>query len=133
MRIIVITLIALMACLFVGASYAVDQKGAVESKTGSSYLDSIHAKKGVGCTDCHGPALPVKGDTVENERCSSCHGSYADIAKKTRSEKFSKRNPHDSHLGEIDCVVCHKAHSESSAYCNGCHSKYDMKIPGGAK
>ncbi len=109
---------------------ALAQQAAV-SWVESRNLDAIHAKQNVGCVACHGSVFPVKGDTVENERCSACHGSYADIAARTKSVKQPNRNPHNSHLGEIDCVVCHHAHKASYAYCNGCHSRYDMKIPGG--
>jgi hypothetical protein len=103
----------------------------MSSWAGSRNMDAIHAKQNVGCQACHGSTFPVKGDTVENERCSDCHGTYEKLAAKTMNVKVPNRNPHDSHLGEIGCVVCHHAHSTSEAYCNGCHSKYDMKIPGG--
>lgn len=94
-------------------------------------LDSIHAKKNIKCADCHGPKKPVKGDTVENDVCSKCHGTYETLAAKTINPKVPNRNPHKSHLGDIDCAVCHMAHQPSEAYCNGCHSNYKMKIPGG--
>ncbi|HBL25170.1 MAG TPA: hypothetical protein DDZ40_13815, partial [Deltaproteobacteria bacterium] len=41
---------------------------------------------------------------------------------------FPDRNPHKSHLGTIDCVVCHKAHQSSKAYCLDCHKNFNMKI-----
>lgn len=98
----------------------------------SSFMDHLHQQKGVGCTDCHGKTTPVKGDTVENTTCSNCHGTYPVIAARSKlPAKIANRNPHSSHLGDIDCVVCHKAHTVSESYCLGCHAKFDMKMPGG--
>lgn len=98
----------------------------------STNLDAIHAKNKIGCAACHGKQLPEKGDTVENERCIICHGSYEALAVKTKNDAFPKKNPHKSHLGEIGCVVCHQSHNVSTSYCNGCHVKFNMKIPGGS-
>ena len=53
--------------------------------------------------------------------------------KKTEPPEFKDRNPHDSHLGEIACTVCHKAHGESKVYCLECHQKFQMTIRGEAK
>ncbi len=119
-------LITILGCIlgfacFMGLSYG----GAADG-----YLGSIHTNKNIRCADCHGAAAPVKGDTVENEVCSKCHGTYEKLAAKSMNPKIPNRNPHQSHLGEIDCVVCHMAHKPSEAYCNGCHAKFDMKIPG---
>lgn len=105
---------------------------ATASWKNSSFMDHLHQQKGVGCKECHGKGTPVKGDTVENKTCSSCHGGYPALAAKSKlPPKLAKRNPHASHLGDIDCVVCHKAHTVSVPYCLGCHAKFDMKIPGG--
>jgi hypothetical protein len=96
----------------------------------SSFLDSLHAKRNVTCAGCHGKRLPAKDDTVENERCLSCHGSYERIAEKTASVEFPKRNPHRSHLLGLACTKCHIAHGESKVYCLECHRGFQMKIPG---
>jgi hypothetical protein len=105
---------------------------ATASWKSSSFTDHLHQQKGIGCANCHGKAAPVKGDTVENKTCSGCHGDYPALAAKSKlPPKLAKRNPHASHLGEIDCVVCHKAHAVSQPYCLGCHAKFDMKMPGG--
>jgi hypothetical protein len=56
-----------------------------------------------------------------------------ELAKKTEPKDFPDRNPHKSHLGEIACTVCHRAHAESKVYCLGCHQKFEMKITGGEK
>jgi hypothetical protein len=97
----------------------------------SSFLDSLHAKRNVTCAGCHGKRLPAKDDTVENERCLSCHGSYEKLAEKTASVEFPKRNPHKSHLLGLACTKCHTAHGESRVYCLECHREFQMKISGG--
>ncbi len=96
----------------------------------SSNIDACHAKHHVSCFDCHRKGLPRKGDSVENDTCISCHDSYVDLAQKTKPARFPDRNPHESHLGEIECVVCHRAHKPSEIYCLGCHLQFDMEIKG---
>ncbi|MDQ5986662.1 MAG: hypothetical protein CSYNP_02392 [Syntrophus sp. SKADARSKE-3] len=96
----------------------------------STNTDSLHAKSGIMCLQCHGKELPKADDTVDNPRCLACHGPMDKLAKKTEPKDFKDRNPHKSHLGDIACTVCHKAHAESKVYCLGCHQKFDMKIKG---
>ncbi len=97
------------------------------------YTAKLHANRGVACSSCHGKALPKPDDTVENARCLTCHGPLEKLASKTEPKDFKDRNPHKSHLGEIACTVCHKAHGPSKVYCLDCHTKFQMKIPGQAK
>lgn len=95
-------------------------------------LDAIHAKKGIGCAGCHGKALPQLDDKPGTDRCLACHGSYAELAAKTPGQDHASRNPHKSHLGDINCTVCHKAHKTSETYCLDCHKLFKMKpIPAG--
>jgi DNA-directed RNA polymerase subunit RPC12/RpoP len=103
------------------------------SWAGSNYMDNLHAKAGIACTQCHGKGLPKPDDTVENGRCLTCHGPMDKLAQKTEPKDFKDRNPHKSHLGEIACTVCHKGHGESKVYCLDCHRNFKMKIQGGAK
>ncbi len=98
----------------------------------SSFLDSLHAKRNVTCAGCHGKKLPAKDDTVESERCLSCHDSYEKLAEKTASTEFPKRNPHKSHLFGLACTKCHIAHGESKVYCLECHRGFRMIISGGS-
>jgi len=97
------------------------------------FTAKLHANKGVACASCHGKALPRPDDTVENARCLICHGPLEQLAKKTEPKDFPDRNPHKSHLGEIACTVCHKAHGPSKVFCLDCHGKFQMKIPGQVK
>jgi hypothetical protein len=97
---------------------------------GSTHLDALHGEKNVTCSGCHGDTLPVKGDTVENERCFDCHGPAEKLVEKTAPKDFPDRNPHLSHLGQINCTVCHRAHEPSVVYCLDCHKLFKMEIPG---
>jgi len=99
----------------------------------SGYTDHLHAEASVDCAGCHGKEVPLLDSTVANDRCLACHGPLDQLAAKSAPKDFPKRNPHDSHLGDIACTVCHHAHAESKAYCLDCHRNFDMAIPGGAK
>jgi hypothetical protein len=96
----------------------------------SSYADHLHAKAMVDCAGCHGKETPLRDATVENGRCLACHGPQDQLAARSTPKDFPKRNPHDSHLGEIACTVCHHAHAESMVYCLECHRNFAMKISG---
>lgn len=83
---------------------------------------SVHQKAGVDCVKCHGDKAPAK---PAKEVCFKCHGSYDDVAAKTAG---LIPNPHASHMGELECTVCHKAHKESKVYCNDCHTFGNLKM-----
>jgi hypothetical protein len=106
-------------------------KKTVNAWAGSSYLDDLHGRKNVTCSGCHGGQLPREDDTVENSRCLSCHGGAEKLAEKTKNSDDPRQNPHKSHLGGVNCTVCHKSHGKSLVYCLGCHTQFKMKIPGG--
>jgi len=99
----------------------------------SDYMDNLHAKASLSCMNCHGKDLPAPDATVENKKCLECHGPMDQLAQKTEPADFKDRNPHKSHLGEIACTVCHKAHSASKVYCLDCHQKFKMTIQGTGK
>ena len=103
------------------------------SWAGSGYTDTLHARAGIVCSQCHGKELPKADGTVENGSCLACHGPMEKLAMKTEPKDFKDRNPHKSHLGEIACTVCHKGHGASQVYCLSCHPKFQMKIQGAAK
>ncbi len=96
----------------------------------SKNTDAIHGKADILCSACHGKHLPVTGDDVENITCLNCHGPLETLKKQSEPKDFPDRNPHNSHLGDIACTVCHKAHKPSVVYCLGCHGNFKMKIPG---
>jgi cytochrome c553 len=108
-------------------------KKAFASWVNSDNMDHLHAKATVDCAGCHGKQAPQTESTVENSRCLACHGPQAELVAKSKPKDFPNRNPHESHLGEAPCTVCHHAHAESRSYCLECHQNFNMPIPGGAK
>lgn len=87
------------------------------------FLADKHKNRGMDCSGCHGEK-PPKQD-VPMVVCLGCHGDYQKMAAKTR---HLDPNPHNSHLGEIDCGKCHHAHKASVLACNECH-QLDMMVP----
>ena len=112
----------------------------LESWQSSDYGAAAHAEQGVACLDCHEPTLQqqmdelvmyVQGDfTVPLEErefpvefCFDCHEAnehtgYEEVIQRTAGLEI---NPHDSHLGEMDCATCHRMHNPSEDYCAQCH------------
>ncbi len=76
------------------------------------------------CQACHTKPIKVSdSQTHENEQCSSCHGSYEELA----NDKL-KFDPHTSHLGQINCTSCHSGHAKPQLTCNNCHN-FEMEMP----
>ena len=84
-------------------------------------------KKQKSCSACHDKDILGEA-TIKNKKCLECHGSLEKLTDKTAPKDFPDRNPHKSHLGEINCTVCHTAHAESKVYCLECHPKFEMKL-----
>jgi len=93
-------------------------------------IGGAHAGMDFSCTDCHQTDTP--GIPPTNKNCLQCHDSYEALAKATApqhvdpEDKESAANPHDSHMGPIDCFNCHKTHTPSELVCAECHS-FDME------
>ena len=87
------------------------------------FLADKHKIRGMHCSGCHEES-PANQD-VPMAVCLGCHGDYRKVAAET--DKLDP-NPHDSHLGEIDCGKCHHAHKASVNACNECH-QFDVKVP----
>jgi len=112
----------------------------LESWNGSDLLANAHALENVTCLDCHEPTLqqqmdelvvymqgdftvPLEERQFETQFCFDCHEpnehtSYEEVIQLTEALEL---NPHDSHLGEMDCDICHKTHRPSEDYCAQCH------------
>lgn len=69
------------------------------------------------CTDCHETTNPKK--SPEMRTCFNCHESYTAIKNIT---KKVQPNPHGSHLGELNCSLCHSTHGSNKLYCSNCHN-----------
>lgn len=69
----------------------------------------------------HQGSWPVSKDGFATKgQCMKCHGDYPALVKKTARD--SGINPHYSHLGEVNCVECHKPGQEKpELMCNQCH------------
>ena len=49
------------------------------------------------------------------------------LAAKTKGDKF---NPHDSHMGRVECTACHSMHKKSQFICRDCHAIPSRKFKG---
>lgn len=86
----------------------------------------IHHKEGVKCKDCHGVEKP-KEEPSSSNACLDCHGPYSKIAQRTRK---LHANPHDSHMGPLDCLKCHGVHEPMEPEqipCMECHADFEFK------
>jgi len=93
----------------------------------SNYLDARHLSKNITCAACHNKDILGEA-AMENKKCLGCHGPLEKLIDTTAPKDFPDRNPHKSHLGEINCAVCHAVHAESKVYCLECHPKFEMKL-----
>ena len=92
-----------------------------------NFLADRHSQKKIKCIACHDTGSPQKGAFAEMPKCLKCHGTYDEVKERTKS--FGKQNPHNNHVGELDCTVCHYGHSKSVLYCAKCHTNFDLKAP----
>ncbi len=112
----------------------------LESWQESDYGAYAHATHDVTCLECHEPTIDqqvnelvvyVQGDyeiplqerEYPMEFCFDCHEpnehtSYEEVVELTADLDL---NPHDSHVGQPDCGICHKMHELSEDYCAECH------------
>lgn len=100
---------------------------------GADFLADLHGGRQVTCNACHGDKIPAQGAIVANDRCLACHGDDEKLKKKATPPTAASPDPHFSHLGEIDCTLCHRGHTQSRVYCMECHKTFTMKLPGTLK
>jgi cytochrome c nitrite reductase small subunit len=101
-----------------------------------------HAAAGVTCHDCHESSIPTQveqlwkyatGDyktPIEKRQfgtrvfCGRCHDLATVISKTTlvNVSTFADENPHNSHIGFLECNMCHSEHNESQLSCKQCHT-----------
>jgi len=100
---------------------------ATTTSAGAMTVGGAHADFGFSCADCHKTDTPEKAPN--NTDCLSCHGSYEELAAKTKptdiadpTDKEAFANPHESHMGPIPCMDCHKTHRKSELICADCHN-----------
>lgn len=75
----------------------------------------------------HGAMWPKSKDGfVTKYQCMQCHGDYEKLAKQTSD---LVPNPHQSHLGQVNCEDCHKPNlSKPELMCNQCHNFTIRKV-----
>lgn len=109
------------AALVVVAALSVAGPAAAADK----FLADRHIERGVKCKSCHTGAKPDAN--VDMKTCLQCHGgSYQALAKQTESDDI---NPHETHLGEAQCVTCHQGHKPPRLSCDSCHEFEDIRVP----
>ena len=87
----------------------------------------VHHQEGIACKECHTIEKP-KDPPPSYKPCLACHGPYEKIAQRT---KKLPGNPHDSHLGPMDCLKCHGVHEPMEPEkipCMECHSDFEYKV-----
>ena len=99
---------------------------AANSVSAADFGADRHVARGLKCETCHGPDM--KNPNYPDEKtCLQCHGgSYAALAKQTESDDIT---PHDTHLGEAQCVTCHQGHKLPRLSCDSCHEFEDIRVP----
>lgn len=56
---------------------------------------------------------------VTKNQCLKCHGPYEKLAKATAN---LEPNPHDNHMGKVNCEDCHKgSQAKPQLMCDSCH------------
>lgn len=86
-------------------------------------LGERHKKAGVVCEECHQGEIS-EGNATKVD-CFRCHIGYLKLAERT--SKITP-NPHKSHMGNLECIVCHHIHKASEDYCGECHN-IGFKVP----
>jgi hypothetical protein len=92
-------------------------KGKPGTLWGKVPLGHFHRLSGISCSSCHETAQPVKG-APDTQKCVSCHPEYKKGPLQANSDL---QNPHDSHMGDLDCSLCHHQHKKSENFCSTCH------------
>ncbi|MCE1229976.1 MAG: flavocytochrome c, partial [Firmicutes bacterium] len=108
---------------------------ALGSAEPAKHLADLHKGKGVSCADCHGQKKGAKvrvddSETVPNQACVNCHGDLKAVSDNDKHKGHI--DPHQSHLGKVNCTLCHGGHQASHSYCKSCHG-FDQKMPAGGE
>ena len=88
-------------------------------------LKPQHSALAGNCAACHGSSGQFL--VPEDKSCLTCHGSYAELARKSAAKLKQDRNPEPNphlsgHYGDsLNCTACHKEHKPAELYCNNCH------------
>lgn len=94
-------------------------------RMGPMYLNKdVHAKKGIGCQDCHtnqvemhGNGIPMDDMEADADSAASCEGCHLTAA--------TTNEAHEIHNDFVSCRACHATEYMS---CYGCHSGKEEKV-----
>ena len=125
-----------LCLLFPAVLLGAADTGVAPTLAEKTLLSELHKGNQVGCADCHGKDKDISLDDAEiavSGACIGCHGSVLQMADRSEERAKGKEfiNPHVSHIGAINCTVCHRGHEQSVAYCNSCHT-FDLQMAGGS-
>ncbi|WP_286340713.1 cytochrome c3 family protein [Ferrimonas sp. YFM] len=75
-------------------------------------LADMHSEMS-GCESCHADGVPSSDLVHENQACTQCHGTLAELEGET----------HQAHQGNLECADCHQVHEDTDASdsCDNCH------------
>lgn len=129
-QLLLITLLFMLMTIGIAhATQVFDAKTVKSYSSGekASYLAGAHISDGLAesCDSCHTNSVIDDSELDINAGCIDCHGTLADMAEVTNADHI---NPHDSHLGDINCTSCHAGHEPSVTYCSNCHVFDGMEI-----
>lgn len=116
-------LLLIMAVVIAVGIMALGWSNRTSAEEKKQFLADRHQAKGQNCASCHKESPPKSG--VTSAVCLQCHGDAEKLAMRTMAVR---PNPHDSHLGEMDCDKCHHGHKASEDACGKCHS-FGFKTP----
>ncbi|MEG1833780.1 MAG: cytochrome c3 family protein [Burkholderiaceae bacterium] len=91
---------------------------AAKPLAGTMPLAHTHALASVKCAACHGQEKPRKGVAPTPEACAVCHANSEQLANRIN---LTNAKVHGSHMGDLACDLCHKAHAASENFCFQCH------------
>jgi hypothetical protein len=109
-----VTTFFLGTLFFAGLGRAEEQRDFRSDKP--PFLADRLLAKGLDCRACH----TEPGKKATGEACLKCHGSFEEVAKRTRD---MDPNPHANHSTDYDpdCTRCHHGHKANEVYCVKCH------------
>lgn len=90
--------------------------------------------KDVACDTCHQTKTPT--EAADQAACIACHGQYKGKVVPNADQNPDRNprrpvlevNPHDSHLGDVRCTLCHREHTASpkETACFQCHKNFRL-------
>jgi hypothetical protein len=75
------------------------------------------------------PTAPHQRSGIDTCLTAGCHEGISSLDELKESTSDQKRNPHESHNGDMNCTNCHQMHAQSVLFCTQCHA--DAVVPDG--